>query len=219
MDILNKIFSKIRGAYFAFLTLIAVGFGIFVGLIIYLPIDPAFSILFNYISDIGAGPIGSRIVFGIGMILGAIFMIFLNLYISRYLQRKRENYRLILGFQASGIYAVLGLILIGIFPLDRAIVYAYLMHCIAAIVFFSFIAISNFYLGYIEYKNKEFSLILSIFSYLTAIFSAIFIVGFIIQELGLIYPHPFVYLTEWGFLGFVTIWLIVHGIYFLKRKE
>ncbi|MFX0001595.1 MAG: DUF998 domain-containing protein [Candidatus Hodarchaeota archaeon] len=218
MGLFDKIFGKIKGAYFAFLTLISVGFGIFVALFIYLPIDPSYSIFLNYISDLGAGPIGSRFVFSIGMILGAIFLILLILYISGFLKIKEERSQRILGFQASGTIAGLGLILIGIFPLDSTMIVAYFMHSIAAVIFFSFIAISNFYLGYIEYKNSEFSKILAIISIISAILSAIFIGGFIIQESGIIEPQVFVYLSEWTFLAFVTIWLIAHGIYFWKKK-
>jgi len=219
MDIFEKVFGKIKGAYFAFLTIIAVGFGIFVALIIYLPVDPSYSILSNYISDLGAGPIGSRIVFSIGMILAGIFMIFLIIFISRYLKGKEEMSQLIWGFQAPGILAELGLILIGIFPLDRAIIYVYSIHLLAAVIFFVFMAISNIYLGYIEYKNSEFSKIMALVSFVSGILSAIFIGGFIIQEPGIIPDQVFVYLSEWTFLVFITIWLIIHGIYFLKERE
>ncbi|UCC19811.1 MAG: DUF998 domain-containing protein [Promethearchaeota archaeon] len=218
MDILEKFYSKIKGAYFAFLTLLAVGFGIFVALFIYLPVDPSFSIFSNYISDLGAGPIGSRIIFSIGMILGAVFLIFLILYISVYLKVKEEKYQLIFGYQASGIIAGLGLILIGIFPLDRANFSDFFMHVIGAVIFFSFITISNLYLGYIEYKNSEFSKIIGILSFICGILSAIFIGGFLIQESDLIEPQTFVYLSEWTFLLFITIWLIIHGLYFWRKN-
>ncbi len=219
MDIIEKVFGKIKGAYFAFLALMSVGFGIFVALFIYLPVYPNFSILSNYISDLGAGPIGSRIVFSIGMIFGAIFLIFLVLYIAQYLKNAEEKSQLILGFQAPAIIAEIGLILIGIFPLVRAEYFSYSMHFLATIIFFSFTAISNIYIGYIEYKNNEFSKIMAIVSFLSGIFSAIFIGGFIIQESELIDPHVFVYLSEWTFIAFVTIWLIIHGIYFWKKRE
>jgi len=219
MDIIEKVFGKIRGAYFALLTLFAVGFGVFVALLIYLPVDPNFSILSNYISDLGAGPIGSRIVFSIGMIFGAIFLIFLVLYITEYLKKAEENYQLILGFQAPAIIAEMGLILIGIFPLDRAVFFSYSMHFLATVIFFSFTAISDIYLGYIEYKNNEFSKIMAIVSFFSGIFSAIFIGGFIIQESGLFDPQVFVYLSEWTFFAFVTIWLIIHGMHFWKKRE
>ena len=219
MNIFDKIYEKINGAYFAFLTLLAVGFGIFVALFIYLPVDPSYSIFSNYISDLGAGPIGSRIVFGIGMILGAIFLIFLILYISMYLKKKEEKSQLIWGFQVPGLIAGIGLILIGIFPLDQPDALAYSVHFFAAVIFFGFMAISNIYLGYIEYKNSEFPKIYAIISFLTGILSAIFIFGFVIQELVPIPKHAFVYLSEWTFLVFVSIWLIIHGIYFWKKRE
>ncbi len=219
MNIFDKFYEKIRGAYFAFLTLLAVGFGIFVALFIYLPGDPSYSILSNYISDLGAGPIGSRIVFSIGMILGAIFMIFLILYISMYFKKKEEKSQLIWGFQSTGLIAEVGLILIGIFPLDRAVILAYSIHFFAVLIFFGFTAISNIYIGYIEYKNSEFPKLFAIISFLTGIFSAIFVGGFTIQELLQIPPQAFVYLSEWTFLVFISIWLIIHGIYFWKKGE
>ena len=92
-------------------------------------------------------------------------MIFLILYISGYLKIKEEQSQLIWGFQNTGIIAELGLILIGIFPLDRAMTVAYFIHFVAAVIFFIFLAISNLYLGYIEYKNSEFSKIMAIVSF------------------------------------------------------
>ena len=217
MDFLEKLYGKIRGAYFAFLTLLAVGFGIFVALIIYFPVDPTYSIFSNYISDLGAGPIGSTIVFSIGMILGAFFFIILILYISRYLKNKEEKSQLRWGFQSTGVIAGIGLIMIGIFPLDRTNTFIFTIHFIAALIFFSFLAISFIYLGYIEYKNSEFSTYLSIITFLSGILSAIFVIGFLIQEFELVPPQVFVYLSEWTFFIFVTLWLITHGIYFWKK--
>ncbi|MFX1591809.1 MAG: DUF998 domain-containing protein [Promethearchaeota archaeon] len=217
MEFLEKLYGKIRGAYFAFLTLLAVGFGIFVALIIYFPVDPTYSIFSNYISDLGAGPIGSTIVFSIGMILGAFFFIFLILYISRYLKNKEEKSQLRWGFQSTGVIAGIGLIMIGIFPLDRTNTFIFTIHFIAALIFFSFLAISFIYLGYIEYKNSEFSTYLSIITFLSGILSAIFVIGFLIQEFELVPPQVFVYLSEWTFFIFVTLWLITHGIYFWKK--
>jgi hypothetical membrane protein len=218
MDSNEKVFGKLRGGTFAFLTLIAVGFGIFVALFFYLPED-SYSILTNYISDLGAGPIGSRIVFSIGMIIGAIFLILLILFISNYLKEKEEKSQLIWGFQNAGLVAEVGLILIGIFPLDQTIAFSYSMHYLAAIIFFGFTAISNIYLGFIEFKNSDFSKIMAIISFLSGILSALFIGGFIIQESGFITPQTFVYLSEWAFFVFVTLWLLVHGIYFWKKRD
>lgn len=219
MNIFDKFFDKIKGAYFAFLTLLAVGLGIIIALLIYLPVDPSYSILSNYISDLGAGPFGSRVAFGVGMIIGAISLIFLILYISRYLKKKEERSQLIWGFQNTGLIAAVGLVLIGIFPLDRADDFASSTHFLATLIYFGFTAISNIYLGYIEYKNSEFSKIMAIVTFLAGIFSAIFVFGFVIQEFELIPPQAFVFLSEWTFFIFITLWLITHGIYFWKKRE
>jgi hypothetical membrane protein len=211
---IESMFEKIKGAYFAFLALIATGFGLFGALFIYLPTNPSFSIFSNYISDLGAGPISARIVFSFGMIFGAIFLIFLVLYIGRYLKKIELNSQFYLLF---GIIAQLGLIVIGLFPLDRLVSSSFLAHSIAAVIFFSFTAISNLFLGYLEFKNENFPKIHAIFSLLTGIFSGIFAIGFILQEFGPITPQSFIFITEWGFFGLTTLWLILHGIFFWKK--
>lgn len=215
----DKIFKKIKGFYFTFLTFLAAGFGIFIGLFLHLPVDPSYSILSNYISDISAGPISAKIVFGIGMVLSGLFLIFLIIYITVDLQQKEENKNINRIYLITGIIGGLGLILNGIFPLDPATIFAYEMHRITGIIFFGFTAINLLCFGYIEYKNTEFSKILSIISLITGIISGFFIIGFIIQEYSPIPHQAFVYFTEWGFFGFMTIWLIAHGLYYWKKGK
>ena len=71
----------------------------------------------------------------------------------------------------------------------------------------------------IEYNNDEFSKIMALVTFLSGIFSALFIGGFVVQETELFPPHVFVYLSEWTFFALITIWLIIHGIYFWKKRE
>ena len=112
-----------------------------------------------------------------------------------------------------------GLIFIGIFPLDRTNDASFTIHAIAAILFFIFTAISNLGFGYIEFKNSEFSKLFALISVIAGMFSAIFAIGFIFQEFSLLEDQPFIYLSEWIFFAFTTIWLIIHGIIFLKKGE
>jgi hypothetical membrane protein len=215
----EKIFRKMGGGIFAILTLMVVAIGMLIALLIYLPVDPSYSILSNYISDLGAGPIGSRFAFGIGMALGAVFLIIFILVVSKYFKAKEFRTQLIWGYKGAGIVAEIGLLLIGFFPLDRALVYAYSMHYLGAVIFFSFTAISNIYLGFIEYKNSDFSKLMAIISFLSGIFSAIFIGGFVVQETELFPPYVLVYLSEWTFFALISIWLIIHGKYFWKKRD
>ena len=219
MSILDKTYEKVKGAYFAFLALLAIGIGMLIALMIYLPEDPSFSISTNYISDLGVDPIGSRIVFSIGMILGAIFLILFFLYIARYLRQIEEKSQRIWIFLYSGLVAELGLIFIGIFPLDRTNETFFVLHAISAVIFFVFTGFSSLGMGYIEYKNSKFSKVLAPISILPGVFSLVFSLVFVIQEFSTLPEQPFVYLTEWFFFVFISIWLIVHGFYFWKKKE
>jgi len=219
MSVLDKIYEKIKGGYFAFLALASISIGILIALSIYLTENPSFSILTNYISDLGVEPIGSRVFFSIGMILGAVFLIFLFLHIAKYLHNIDEKSQRIWIFLFPGLIAEIGLIFIGIFPLDRTNDASFTIHAIAAILFFIFTAISNLGFGYIEFKNSEFSKLFALISVIAGIFSAIFAIGFIFQEFSVLEDQPFIYLSEWIFFAFTTIWLIIHGIIFLKKGE
>ncbi len=218
MSLLDKIYEKVKGGYFAFLTLLAIAFGMLIAFFIYLPDNPSFSILTNYISDLGVEPIGSRVFFSIGMILGALFLIFFLLYLGKYLKKIEEKSQRIWIFLYPGVIAELGLILLGLFPLDRTEDTAFAIHSIAAVIFFLFTAISNLGFGYIEFKNSEFPKFFALISVISGIFSTIFAFGFILQEYSVLENQPFIYLSEWIFFAFTMIWLIIHGIFFLKKK-
>jgi len=209
--------GKKNGYFFLFLTLLAAAIGLFGALFIYLPANPSFSMLSNYISDLSAGPLPAKILFGIGMGLGGLFLILSVIYITNNLKQQDKGKNLVQLYSFTGIIGGLGLIVIGIFPLDPAINLAYEIHRISALFFFGFTAISFFCFGYIEYKYTEFSKVLSIISLLTGILMGIFIIGFVIQEYSVVPRQSLIYLTEWGFFGVITIWLITHGLAFRKK--
>lgn len=118
----------------------------------------------------------------------------------------------------TGIVAEIGLILIGLFPIDLLISYAFEIHQIAAIVCFGSTALNSFIFSYLQFKINEFSMFLSAISLITALFSAIFAIGFTVQEYILLDRVAFIVLSEWGFFGCVNIWLIAHALFFRKNE-
>ena len=214
---LNKIFNKINGYYFAFLALFAAGLGLFGALFLYLPEDPTFSMFSNYISDLSGGPLGAKIIWGIGMSFAGLFLILVVIYASNNLKEKGGKNSLIRIYLTTGIIGAIGLILTGLFPLDPSVNFPYEVHRIGGILFFSFSSISFLCLGYIEYKESILSKVHSVLSLIIGLIMAIFIIGFIIQEYSVAPKQPFVYLTEWLFFGLITIWLILHGLSFRKK--
>jgi hypothetical membrane protein len=213
----EKMFEKIKGSYFAFITLIAAGFGLFGSLFLYLPENPSFSMISNYISDLSGGPLSARIIWAIGIGFAGLFLMFLIIYISNNLKQKEVSKNLVWIYLITGIIGAIGLILTGVFPLDPAMYFSYEVHRIGGILFFSFSSISFFCLGYIEYKDSILSKVHSVLSLIIGLITAIFIIGFIIQEYSAVPRQPFVYLTEWLFFGVITIWLILHGLSFRKK--
>ncbi|MFX1304247.1 MAG: DUF998 domain-containing protein [Promethearchaeota archaeon] len=212
-------FEKFNGAYFAFLALIATGVGLLVAVIIYLPFNPSFSIFTNYSCDLQAGPIGAQISYSTGMVLLAIFTIFLMLYITRDLKKNGIDYKLTLIYIITGVIGLIGLIIVGIFPLNPAITLAYEIHRIAVIIFLGFMAFNFIWLGYLQYTNTEYSKLIAIIAILSGIFSGLFFGGFIIQEYTPVPRNAIVYLTEWTYYAFLILWLIGQGIYFWKKGK
>ncbi|MFX0006225.1 MAG: DUF998 domain-containing protein [Promethearchaeota archaeon] len=212
-------FEKFNSAYFAFLALISAGIGLLIAVILYLPFNPSFSIFTNYSCDLQAGPIGAQISYSTGMVLLAIFTIFLMLYITRDLKKNGIDNKLTLIYIITGVLGLIGLIIVGIFPLNPAITLAYEIHRIAVIIFTGLMAFNFIWLGYLQYTNTEYSKLIAIIAILSGIFSGLFFGGFIIQEYTPVPRNAVVYLIEWTYYALFILWLIGQGIYFWKKGK
>ncbi|MFX0041215.1 MAG: hypothetical protein ACFFAB_17885 [Candidatus Heimdallarchaeota archaeon] len=212
-------FEKFNGAYFAFLALITTGVGLLVAVILYLPFNPSFSIFTNYSCDLQAGPIGAQISYSTGIVLLAIFTIFLMLYITRDLKKNGIDNKLTLIYIITGVIGQIALIFIGILPLNPAITLAYEIHRILVPIGMGFFAFNYIWLGYLQYPNTEYSKLLAIIAILAGIFSGLFSGGWIIQEYTPVARNALVYLIEWTLYAFIILWLIGQGIYFWKKGK
>ncbi|MFW9874016.1 MAG: hypothetical protein ACFFG0_12990 [Candidatus Thorarchaeota archaeon] len=212
-------FEKFNGAYFAFLALISAGVGLLVAVILYLPFNPSFSIFTNYSCDLQAGPIGAQISYSTGIVLLAIFTIFLILYITRDLKKNGIDNKLTLRYIITGVIGQIALIIIGIVPLNPAITLAYEIHRIAVPICMGFFAFNYIWLGYLQYTSTEYSKLIAIIAILVGIFSGLYFGGFIIQEYTPVALNALVYLIEWTLYAFIILWLIGQGIYFWKKGK
>jgi len=212
-------FEKLNGAYFAFLAFIATGAGLLIALMLYLPFNSSYSIFTNYSCDLQAGPIGAQISYSTGVVLLAIFSIFLMLYITRDLKKNDIDDKLTLIYIITGIIGQIWLIIAGIFPLDPAITLAYEIHRISSSVFFGFMAFNFIWLGYLQYTNTEYSKLIAIIAILAGIFSGLSFGGFIIQEYTPMARNALGYLSVWTLYTFIILWLIGQGIYFWKKGK
>jgi hypothetical protein len=75
------------------------------------------------------------------------------------------------------------------------------------------------FIGYLEYKNAEYSNLLAIIGIITGLLSAMFAIGFLIVENTPIARNLVVYLSVWTSTTFFMLWLIGKALYFWKKRK
>ena len=218
MERIDNFFEKINGSYFAFLTLICANLGILIGIILYTMVDPSYSLLSNFISDLSIGPNGSNIAYSITMFIMSLPLIPFQLYLVRFLQRRDSN---ILISWIALIFALIStssIFLIGLFPMDPAQPLIYQIHIVLAVVLFGTGSIAYALYGYLELVNPEITKLPPLVSFITAIFLGLFCLSFSIETLMNLNYSVFTYLIEWTALGGFSVWLLTHGVYTLRNK-
>ncbi|GAH40343.1 unnamed protein product, partial [marine sediment metagenome] len=145
------------GALIGFLTAIA-------AILLYISADPTFSFLTHWVSHLGTGPNGSDIVFNGGMVYSGIISWIYSLYLARYLHKNGALRFLIIISLGCGIILGIGLLLIGIFPLELI----FGIHNIAAGFFFYGGMFSCIIYGITAYLTPSISKLQSIIEFMIA---------------------------------------------------
>jgi len=217
MKKLDKFYEKINGSYFGIIALLIWIVSITIAQILYMEADPSFSISTNFISDLGTGPNGSDIVFSIGMILTGVSIMPFYVYIGWYLQ-KGENLNSLRIGMIAGLIGSIGMMLVGVFPLNPNDNISFIMHIIAAGILFNGVLSMLLIYGISEYRNPEISNLLSILAFITAGLYGAFMTSVIIQYLTSTPFQSYTYLIEWIGTWVMGIWMIAHIYYTLKNK-
>jgi hypothetical membrane protein len=191
------------GAFIGFLSAI-------VAIILYILADPTFSFLTHWVSHLGVGPNGSNVVFNGGMIYSGIICWVYTLYLSGYLHKKGAINFLILISLACGVILGVGLLLIGIFPLE--IIFG--MHNIAAGLFFFGGLFSSIFYGITTYFTPNISKFQSIVGFLVA---TIFLSYIIINSLPV--SNSFKMIAEWSVFFAIPTWILSQGVLILHSEK
>ncbi len=190
------------GALIGFLTAIS-------AIILYVLADPTFSFLTHWISHLGVGPNGSDIVFNGGMIYSGIISWIYSLYLAEYLHKKGAFKLLILVSLGCGIILGVGLLMLGIFPLELN----FGIHNVAAGLFFYGGMFSCIVYGITVYLTPGISKLQSIIGFLIA---SIFLAYIIINTLPL--HVSFKMAAEWAVFFAIPTWILSQGILVLRSN-
>ena len=210
MNRYDKLFSNtivshivVIGALIGFLTAI-------VAIILYAIADPTFSFITHWISHLGTGPNGSDIVFNGGLIYSGIISWIYSLYLAGYLRKKGAINLLILISLGCGIILGIGLLLLGIFPLELI----FGIHNIAAGLFFYGGMFSCIFYGITAYFTPNISRFQSIIGFMIA---TVFLSYIIINSLPL--HISFKMISEWSVFFAIPAWILSQGILILKSER
>jgi hypothetical membrane protein len=206
----KKLFSNVIvshivviGALIGFLTAIT-------AIILYMIADPTFSFITHWVSHLGTGPNGSDLVFNGGMIYSGIISWIYCLYLAGYLHKKGAFKILIVISLGCGIILGIGLLLVGIFPLELI----FGMHNIAAGLFFYGGLFSCIFYGITAYFAKNISKFHSLIGFLTA---TVFLLYIVINALPI--NISFKMAAEWSVFFAIPAWILSQGILILRSKQ
>ncbi|MBN1801790.1 MAG: hypothetical protein JW891_09810 [Candidatus Lokiarchaeota archaeon] len=136
------IFEKVPGILFGVLGIFVFFFSTFMALYLYLSVDPNYSILHNWISNLGVGPNNSSAVFNTGWVLSAGIILCFHVYEIRELKKRKGVHPIILKLMIiSNASLTFGIFLVGFFPENQPV-----SHNIAAT--FYFLGGLSFFLSY-----------------------------------------------------------------------
>ena len=220
MENLDNFFRRFDGAYYFFIAIILAVSTIIISTILYIQVDPTFTIVSHYVSDLGSTPVGaqegklypSAVVFNTGFTILVIFRILLILFLARYLQIKGAPNKLIkigiiLAFISSS-----GSLIVALVPISVAVS----IHMIGALILFVGSIFSGIMFGIIELKTPNIPRYLPLTIFLNVLMNGIF-ATLLIGEWMNFAPDGSSVIWEWIIYATTMFWLFVHGVYTYKN--
>ena len=178
-------------------------------ILLYISGDPTFSFFTHWVSHLGVGPNGSDIVFNGGMVYSGIISWIYSLYLARYLHKNGALKILIIISLGCGIILGIGLLLLGVFPLDLI----FGIHNIAAGLFFYGGMFSCIIYGITAYFTPSISKLHSIIGFMIA---TVFLSYIIINSLP--FNISFKMAAEWSVFFAIPSWILSQGIIILRSN-
>ena len=130
-DFLDNIYKRIPGSVFGFTGAAVSTITTLTALFLYMVVDPSFSFVTHWISNLGGGPNGSNVVFNIGMMFTSVFILLFQIHEIRDLKKRGCNLLIIKLLYLSAISSTSGLFFVAVFPLTIEI-----LHGTAATIYF-----------------------------------------------------------------------------------
>ena len=208
-ETLDQVYKKIPGKFFGIIGLFLYAFSTFTAVILYLSVDPSYSIFTHWISHLGDGPNGANYVFNFGWIISSFVLFFLYVHEIRELRSNGVKERYLDLLSLTSLLFALGVLLVGIFPLHLGVV-----HTAVAVVYFTGGFGFTIIYGIIVLNHSEIPNMLALAAFITAIAYLMYFLSPVINSFTLNLGIPMnAFFLEWStliaeFLFILTITII-----------
>lgn len=211
MDI---VYQVVPATSFGFAAVIISSSAILISLLLYLTVDPTFSIFTHWISNLGSGPNGSNIVFNVGIAITSMLLFLFYMYFIKDFRKKKGKKILVDLFFVSTCINCFGLFFVAIFPYTIPF-----LHGIAAFAFFIGGFISSILYAILILLTKGSNKILAVFSFIATGFCGFHLINSVIiaQYIGI--EEGVAQFTEWLTLFAMLALVIEIGFYQITEKK
>ena len=220
MENLDNFFRKYNGSYYFFIAIILAVCTVIISIILYIQIDPTFTIVTHYISHLGSTPVGaqegklypSAVVFNTGFAILVIFRILLILFLARYLQIKGAPKKLTIIGIILALFSSSGSLIVAVVPFSVSLS----IHMLGALILFIGTIFSGSMFTTIELKTPNIPRYLPVIIFINVVVYLIFATLLIGESINFA-PDGSSVIWEWFAFLSSLLWLFVHGVYTYKN--
>lgn len=217
----NPIIKFIRdnGGYFGIIGAISMTVSAVISFFLNYSVNPSFNIVSHAVSDLVSGPLISRIIYNVGLLISSFAQIPTYIALINYFKNKESYVNLFKVTAISSVFSIISHNIVSLVPLERNILPMFLIHGIAAGFHYAAGSVSLISIGIIELFKIKVSKIIVTISFITgALYSMVWIRYF----LSLIVGIPDILMNnaiQWFTLAGIILWSLFHGMFLIKAKK
>jgi hypothetical protein len=217
----NSIIKFIRdnGGYFGIIGAISMTLSALISYFLNISYNPSFNIVSYAVSDLVSGPMISRIIYSVGLLISSFAQIPTYLSLVNNFNNKDRYITLFKVTALSSVFSIISHNIVSLVPLDRGVLPLFLTHGIAAGIHYVAGSVSLILIGIIELYKIKVSKIIVVISFISG---ASYSMVWIRYLLSLVVGVPDILLNnsiQWVTLACIILWSLFHGIFLIKAKK
>ena len=217
----NSIIKFIRdnGGYFGIIGAISMTLSALISYFLNISYNPSFNIVSYAVSDLVSGPMISRIIYSVGLLISSFAQIPTYLSLVNNFNNKDRYITLFKVTALSSVFSIISHNIVSLVPLERNVLPLFLTHGIAAGIHYVVGSVSLILIGIIELYKIKVSKILVVISFIAG---ALYSMVWIRYILSLIVGIPDILMNnsiQWVTLACIILWSLFHGIFLIKAKK